>query len=244
MKPVAIVQHEDDVTAGEFERFLVDRDLPFVTLRASNGLPRSAAPYAGICSLGGAMSANDALPWIDDELALLRDADRRGLPVIGHCLGGQLMSRAYGGSVRASEHKEIGWGVVTVTDPVLASEWLDTDPGSFEVFQWHGDVFDLPPTARNWLASDFAEQQAFVLERQGVAHLGMQFHIEMTPELVRAWSTDPAGVREIEDERRRSGGPAVQQPQEMLNELESRCARMRAVARRLYERWIRGLARD
>ena len=52
-------------------------------------MPSSAEPYAGICSLGGSMSANDDLPWIDDELALMRDADRLGVPIIGHCLGGQ-----------------------------------------------------------------------------------------------------------------------------------------------------------
>ena len=101
MKPIVIVQHEADAGPGHFERYLLKKDLPYQTVHVHAGdpMPSSAEPYAGMCSLGGSMSANDDLPWIDDELALMRDADRLGVPIIGHCLGGQLLAKALGAPV-------------------------------------------------------------------------------------------------------------------------------------------------
>ena len=96
MKPIVILQHEAGVSAGHFASWLAARSRPYVTIdvHAGSSLPSSAAPFAGICSLGGNMSVNDALPWIEPEIELMRDADRRGVPIIGHCLGGQLLPRA------------------------------------------------------------------------------------------------------------------------------------------------------
>ncbi|MBA3255007.1 MAG: type 1 glutamine amidotransferase, partial [Pseudomonadota bacterium] len=101
MKPIAIVQHEADAGPGHFADFLLERNLPHQTVRvfAGDAMPSSAEPYAGICSLGGSMSVNDDLPWINEELALMRDADRAGVPIIGHCLGGQLLAKAFGAQV-------------------------------------------------------------------------------------------------------------------------------------------------
>jgi GMP synthase-like glutamine amidotransferase len=214
-------------------------------LRIDRGepVPITAIRFAGICSLGGNMSVNDALPWIADELALIRDADTRHVPVIGHCLGGQLIARALDAPVRRAEHMELGWSRVEVADPALARDWLGDrldDAGELVFFQWHGDVFELPDGARLMLTGPLCANQAFVVQRESFAHLGMQFHSEMTPELVRLWVEDPSGAREI-DERARSGGPGVQTADQMLHEVESRTARMELFARRLYQRWARGL---
>jgi GMP synthase-like glutamine amidotransferase len=246
MKPVAILQHEAHVSAGSFGQFLHDRGLPAVTIRIDQGeaLPRSAEAFAGICSLGGSMSVNESLQWIEPELAMMRDADARGRPLIGHCLGGQMIARALGGAVRPAEFKELGWGEVTVDDPLRARDWLGSNAGAIEVFHWHGDVFDPPPGARHLMSSALCRHQAYVIERDGFAHLGMQFHIEMTPELVRSWVDDPQAEIEVADEQRRNGGPGVQRPQAMLVDLEARARRMQVIAYRMYERWARGLARD
>jgi GMP synthase-like glutamine amidotransferase len=245
MKPVAIIQHEAGVPAGTFGQFLRDRGMPAVTIRIDQGetLPLSAEPYAGICSLGGSMSVNESLPWIESELVIMRDADARGLPIIGHCLGGQLVARAFGGVVRPAEFKEMGWGEVTIDDPLLARDWLGSAESVIEVFHWHGDIFVPPPGARHLLSSALCPHQAFVIEREGFAHLGMQFHIEMTPQLVRSWVQDPQAEIEVAKERRRNGGPGVQGLQVMLSDLEQRVQRMQAIANRLYERWARALAR-
>jgi GMP synthase-like glutamine amidotransferase len=245
MKPIAIIQHEADVAPGNFEQHLSARGRPveLIRLHAGDPMPVSSAPYAGLCSLGGNMSVNDDLQWIEAELALIRDADARGVPIIGHCLGGQLLARALGGSVTRAAHVEMGWGSVAVDDAALAREWLGDDAAGVEFFQWHSDTFELPAGARRLLTGTWCLNQAYLLERPGYAHIGMQFHIEMTPELVRLWAADPAATREVEAERRRTGGPAVQSPEAMVDRVEARAARMYRVAAHLYDRWLRA-ARD
>ncbi|HET9023969.1 MAG TPA: type 1 glutamine amidotransferase [Burkholderiaceae bacterium] len=244
MKPILILQHEAGVSAGHFASWLAARSLPhrLVGVHRGEPVPTSAEPYAGVCSLGGNMSANDPLPWIAEELGLLRDAVDRGVPIIGHCLGGQLLAKALGAAVYRSPWKEMGWLPVEVVDVALVNEWLGSAaPG--ELFHWHGDAFDLPPGARRLLASPLTPNQACVVERAAVEHVGMQFHIEMTPELVTAWANEPGADVEVADERARSGGPGVQSPGDMCRDLERRCEAMRALAWRLYDRWACGLKR-
>jgi GMP synthase-like glutamine amidotransferase len=243
MKPIAIVQHEADVAPGTFEQHLQTRGRSYELIRIDAGdkLPGSAAPYAGVCSLGGNMSVNDPLPWIPEECAFLRDADARGIPIIGHCLGGQLLAKALGGQVTRAPHLEMGWAPVAIDDVALAREWLGEGAEAVELFHWHGDTFEVPPGGRRFLTGPWCANQAFVLPRPGCDHVGMQFHIEMTPELVRCWAADPMAEREYERERTRTGGPAVQSPEEMVRDLEQRSARMYRVAARLYDRWLRGV---
>lgn len=243
-QPIAIIEHERGVTPGHFGEWLATRNLGATTIaiHAGDTLPRSAAAFAGICSLGGAMSVNDSLPWIADELALLRDAVARAVPVIGHCLGGQMLARSLGARVTRSRVKEIGWLPVDVTDRTLATEWLGAGPLP-EMFQWHEDEFELPSDAARLAATASTANQAFVATRDGVDHLGMQFHIEMTPDLVIQWTADPQAIADIERERSSSAGTSIQSIDEIRRDLAGRCERAKGVAFRLYDRWARGLAR-
>ena len=109
------------------------------------------------------------------------------------------------------------------------------------MFQWHGDTFALPPQAKNFLASSLCVRQAYVIERDAYAHLGMQFHCEMTPALIRAWTSDSTWLEEVEAERRGNGGPGVQNAEQMLDRVDARCAAMNELAARLYTRWSEGL---
>ncbi len=244
MKPIVIVQHEADVGPGQFERYLLQESLPQHTVRvfAGDAMPRSAGPYAGMCSLGGGMSVNDCLPWIGEELALMRDADRLGVPIIGHCLGGQLLAKAFGAEVSRNGVKEIGWSQVQADDAELAREWIGDEP-VFELFQWHGDTFALPAGARRFLTSALCANQAFVIDRKHYAHLGMQFHVEMTPQLVCSWVSDPSGTCEIDEAFRRQSGTGVQRPEEIVLNVDQRTQRMSLIADRIYQRWLRGLRR-
>jgi GMP synthase-like glutamine amidotransferase len=244
MKPIVILQHEAGVSAGHFASWLHARSLPHsvVNVHLGDAVPASARDYAGLCSLGGNMSVNDPLPWVADETELMRDAVERGVPVIGHCLGGQLLARALGAEVTRNPCKEMGWLPVEVVDRALVDDWLGADdPG--ELFHWHGDAFTLPDGARRLLSSPLTPNQAYVVERAGVEHLGMQFHIEMTPELVLEWTRDPGAGDEVREERVRTGGPGVQSPEAMCRDLERRTAAMKTLAWRLYDRWARGLKR-
>jgi GMP synthase-like glutamine amidotransferase len=246
MRRVAIFQHAVDVEPGYFQDWLDTRAIAWEKFEPYRGqrVPDDPRAFSGICLMGGPMSVNDPLPWIDDELRLVRAADDARVPVIGHCLGGQLLAKAFGAPVTRHAIKEIGWGEVQITDAVVAARWLD-DPAlqSVEMFQWHGDTFALPPQAKNFLASSLCARQAYVIERDGYAHLGMQFHCEMTPRLIRAWTDDPTWLEEVTIERRVNGGPGVQNAEEMLDRAEERCAAMNQLAARLYSRWSDGLVR-
>jgi GMP synthase-like glutamine amidotransferase len=243
-RPVAILQHHCDVGPGFFEDWLRAHRIAYRLVRIDQGEPVPEAPtdYAGICSLGGPMAAYEPLPWIAPQLDLLRGAVAAGVPVIGHCLGGQLLARALGAPVAPNPVKEIGWGKVTVTQPQLAREWLGATPAEIEMFQWHGDTFALPARATNFLASRWCDNQAFVIEHAGVAHIGMQFHCEATPAIVRNWSGDDTWYDEVQAERQSTGGPAVQDAEAMREDLEARCAAMHVLAARIYARWWRGAA--
>src|SRR5690606_17846385 len=133
-----------------------------VALDEGAAVPSDAQVYSGLCFMGGPMSVNDKLPWIAPALELIRDAVRKDIPVLGHCLGGQLMSKAFGGRVGPNAYKEIGWGDVRVCDNGIARAWI---PGveTFETFQWHGETFSIPPGATRVLENPHCMNQAFAL---------------------------------------------------------------------------------
>lgn len=235
MKPVGIFRTARTEGPGYFATYLERRGIPWklVALDAGESVPREARAFSGIGIMGGAMSANDELPWIAPLLELLRSAVRQDVPVIGHCLGAQLMSRAFGGAVRVNPVREIGWGQVRVAENGVAREWLGAVQ-AFETFQWHGETFSIPPGATRVLEGEHCANQAFALGK----HLGMQCHVEMTPELIRAWVG--SGGEEL---REHAKSPAVQQPAEMEKDMDGRLERLHQVADRIYERWTEGLSR-
>ncbi|MBI4124221.1 MAG: type 1 glutamine amidotransferase [Betaproteobacteria bacterium] len=235
MKPVAVFRVARSEGPGYFATYLERRSIPLQVVALDEGapVPRDARRFSGLVFMGGPMSANDELPWIAPALELIRDAVRKDVPVLGHCLGGQLMARAFGGTVRANPVREIGWGEVRVADNALAREWLGELQG-FESFHWHGETFSIPPGGTRVLESTHCANQAFALGK----HFGMQCHVEMTEELVRLWLRGGAG--EIEAHR---DSPAVQPPDQICLGLEARLDALHAVADRIYDRWTEGLSK-
>jgi GMP synthase-like glutamine amidotransferase len=235
MKPVGVIRHARSEGPAYFASFLEQRSIPVkvVALDAGEPVPRDAAAFSGLAFMGGPMSVNDDLPWIAPELALIRDAVAKDVPTIGHCLGGQLMSKAFGGEVRRNAVKEIGWGAVRVADNLVARAWFGEAP-EFLSFHWHGETFSIPPGATRVLENAHCENQGFAIGK----HLGMQTHVEMTEDLIRLWCR--GGRKEIEAN---AASPAVQAPEVIESGLAERVAALHRVADRIYERWIEGLAR-
>ena len=233
MKPVAIFRHAPTEGPGYFATFLSQHGIPWVVVKIDQGqpLPQQAGDYNGLVFMGGPMSVNDNLPWIPQALGLIRQAVKQEIPVLGHCLGGQLMAKALGGEVRKNPVKEIGWSEVKVEDNPAAKEWLGSSLKSFLSFNWHGETFTLPQGAERILSGQRCENQAFALG----GHLGLQCHVEMTPELVKSWCK--TGAREIAA----SLGPSVQTALEMQADLENRVPQLQRIADRLYSRWVKGL---
>ncbi len=233
MKPVVVFRHACCEGAGYLGTFLAQHAIPWCEVRIDKGeaVPDSVEAYSGIVLMGGPMSVNDDLPWIPPLLNLIRESVDKDVPLLGHCLGGQLISKALGGTITKNPVKEIGWGEVSVLDNQLAKEWFGDLPG-FNSFHWHGETFTLPAGATHLLASPYCENQAYAFGK----HIGFQCHIEMMPEMVRMW-TDKWKA----DIAASSSSPAVQSAESMLAEVEEGCDRLHTVANKVYSRWIQGL---
>jgi GMP synthase-like glutamine amidotransferase len=198
-----IVQHVEAEGPGQLTGALADAgvDLDRRAVFGGAPLPVDAAAHDGVVVMGGPMSAtSDArFPTRRAELALLGDALRRGVPVLGVCLGAQLLAAAGGGEVRAGEAgPEIGWGRVDLL-PAAADDPLLTGLGdTMDVLHWHGESFVLPPGAVLLASSTRYANQAF---RLGPRAWGLQFHIEVDLEGVRAFlaaSGDEAAAAGVE----------------------------------------------
>ena len=234
MKPVAIFRHSPTEGPGYFAAYLQAQRIPWRLIRIDQGeaVPADPRAWSGLALMGGPMSVNDDLPWIAPELVLIREAVAAGVPVLGHCLGGQLMSRALGGTVTRNPVKEIGWGPVQVEPVPEARRWFG-DVTQFLTFHWHGETFTIPERASRILGSPHCANQAFVLG----PHLGMQCHVEMTAEMIRRWCEG------WDDEGPGRDTPSVQTPEQMEERIDERVRDLGAVAARLYDRWAEGLAR-
>jgi len=235
MKPVAIFRHAPSEGPGYFATFLDSHGIPWQLFRidAGEALPTDVRQFSGLVFMGGPMSVNDDLPWIPHSLELIRQAARADIPVLGHCLGGQLMAKALGGVIDRNRVKEIGWGEVAVAGNDMAKAWFG-EGKRFDAFHWHGETFTIPPGATGILGNLYCANQAFALGK----HLGMQCHIEMSEEMVREWCE--LGKEEIASA---STSPAVQQPAEILENLAERVKTLNAAAQKIYTKWIEGLVR-
>ena len=234
MKPVAIFRFSPGDEPGRFAQWLDANARPWklIALHADEPVPEDPTEFAGIGMMGGPMSVNDALPWVAPMESLLRGAVERRVPVIGHCLGGQLLAKALGGRVARATTTEIGWMEVDVSDPAAAIEWFGGH-ARFTTFEWHYEAFTLPPGARRVLTNAFNENQGYVIDGR---HAGFQGHIEMTAEIARSW------IALSSDELPLHATASTQPAAEILDNLEARVAALNAVADAVYARWAENLA--
>ena len=233
MKPVAIFRFSAEDGPGYFASFLARHSVAWRLFKLDEGEPLPVEPeeFSGFVFMGGPMSVNDDLPWIEPILALIRVAIKRNQPCLGHCLGGQLMSKALGGKVTGNLVKEIGWNKVQATESPLARLWLGDDAASLTTFQWHGETFSIPVGAERILTSDACLNQAFVIG----SSLGMQCHTEMTPEMVKDWCQD------WEAENADPSLPSIQTPEDMLLATGENIVGLNRLADRLYGKWLAGV---
>ena len=193
-EPILVIENARDAPVARLGEWLAaaGAELDVRNAEAGDPLPDRLTGYAGLVVLGGGMNAYDdaKAPWLPAVRGLLAGAVRAELPTLGVCLGGQLLAVATGGRVRQAELGEYGAQLVakrqaTATDPLLRELPITPD-----VLQWHVDeVAQLPPGAVLLASSPGCEVQAF---RVGRLAWGIQFHIETTPEIVRAWAATDA----------------------------------------------------
>ena len=176
------------------------------------------------------MSVNDDLPWIPPALNLIRSSLDNDLPLLGHCLGGQLMAKAMGATIGANLVPEYGWLPVQAVNNDIAAKWFDSSIQEFVAFHWHGETFEIPNDATHVLASPHCMNQGFVIGKS----LALQCHIEMTPELVKDW------VSRANDETL-SPSPSIQSRNEILKDLDHKIGTMQKVADKIYDKWMEGI---
>jgi GMP synthase-like glutamine amidotransferase len=191
-----VIEHIVEEGAGAFADWLPAAGLDLATHRVwRDGPPPRTLPgeYAALVVMGGSMGVGDAAehPWIDDELALLASATANQTPVLGVCLGAQLLAAATGGTVtKGGVGPELGVRRLHLTDQAQADPLLYDLPPITEAVQWHWDeVLALPPGATLLAGSPAYPHQAF---RVGDSAWGLQFHPEARPSMVRRWSEQDA----------------------------------------------------
>ena len=187
--------------------------------------PKDLRSVGGLIVLGGAMGLHEVekFPFLKAELQLLERIITAGRPVLGICLGAQMIAHVLGARVYSGERREIGWGTVELTadagdDPVFTDSQSPLD-----VFHMHGDTFELPADATHLARSAQYEQQAF--EWGGVVY-GLQFHLEFTESMIQRLTSDPEAVQYLRD-----NGVA---PDRLLAEAPERIARIGEAAQRIF----------
>jgi GMP synthase-like glutamine amidotransferase len=183
-----VLQHVAVEGPGTLASYLAARGWTLATVALYEGvhLPEDAREYQAVIVMGGPMGVYDEAeyPFLRDEHQFLTRVLGQGVPLLGICLGSQLLAKALGARVYRNPQKEIGWYTVDLTpagaiDPLFAGL---TSP--VPVFQWHGDAFDLPPGARLLASSPLCTHQAF---RYGDRVYGLLFHLELTPDIIHSW---------------------------------------------------------
>jgi GMP synthase-like glutamine amidotransferase len=201
--------------AGRIEQVLAARGiaLEYADTYVSGARLPDVSQAAGLIFLGGFMSANDPLPWLRAEERLIEQAAARNQPVLGVCLGAQLIAKTLGARVYKNPVKEIGWFDIHFTAAAFDDPLFAGMSGVETVFHWHGETFDLPPGGVLLASSEACRNQAY---RVGAAVYGLQFHLEVTPGMIADWCTQDANSGDI---RELSAYPDPVRNQERLAEL-------------------------
>ena len=161
--------------------------IPYQILSLESGLHLPKLdPFTHLVFLGGPMNVyeEDRYPFLNEEDLFIKEAIQRGKSILGICLGAQLIAKALGAKVFKAAVKEIGWYDVSLTRIGSIDPFFSHLPRAFSVFQWHGDTFEIPHGAVLIATSSFVPHQAF---RYGDNAYGLQFHLEVTQEMIRQW---------------------------------------------------------
>ena len=188
MAKIYVLQHHPVENLGTIADALEGAALAWQYVRVADGqaVPADMKGAGGLIVMGGPMAVyqTDRYPWLRDEMRLIQDAVKSNLPVLGVCLGAQIVAAALGAKVERNPNgKEIGWHPIRLHDSAKDDRLMRALPATMTPFHWHGDIFELPPGAVSLASSDKTPCQAF---RHGEKAYGFQFHLEVTRESVTA----------------------------------------------------------
>ena len=218
-RPWLVLRHIEHEHIGTLAQVLEKAGIAYLYLDVyrSEKVPETPAGWSGLIVMGGPMGVYEAdrYPFLREEQLLIRQATEAGLPVLGICLGSQLIAGALGARVYPGHKKEIGWYPVALTAPQDA--FTAGLPSRFMGFHWHGDTFDLPAGATRLFRSDLYENQGF---RYGPNVCAIQFHLEVNAAMVAEWLADGGCQRELAAVPEVSAEVIRQQTAQWVGELE------------------------
>ena len=228
MSDILVIRFVSCEGPGYLADFLDTHGISFHVVRIDHheDIPRSLNQYRGLVLMGGPMSANDDLEWTPGLLNMVHRAHTSGIPLLGHCLGSQIIARALGAEVTANAVKEIGWHRVT-PNSVLNHGWFAQLNEPFDAFHWHGETFSIPAGATRILSSDACTNQGFVAGNT----LALQCHIEVTETMIRQWAT-------IYQHQIEWPTATVQSLADMMDDVAVKLERLRRQAELIYKSWI------
>ncbi len=231
MKQVIVLQHLADEGLGTIAEALDGWGISALTIRIFDGEKVSARieKANGLIVLGGPVGVYEAAtyPYLSDEIELIKDALKENKPVLGICLGSQLLAAALGARVYKSGRQEIGWRPVKSSAAAAQNDllWKEIE-NQFTAFHWHGDVFELPAGAVSLASSSLTEHQAF---RYGKNAYGILFHPEATREIIFSMTGDFA------DEAEQAGIA----PAQILAYTEKHLSTFKATADKIFNGWAK-----
>lgn len=231
MKPVRIFRHVVCEGPGYLGTFLERKNIPYdvICIDEDITVPQSLDDVSGLVFMGGSMNVTDPLQWISDEKKLIRNAINKNIPVMGICLGAQLMSAALGGEITHDPYMEIGWHAVKPDSEHYDNEWLKDLPQEFIPFHWHADTFSIPEGATALLHSDCRKNQAFTIKNS----IAIQFHLEMTIEMIEKWVY--LFKSDLDNKY-----PCVQKSDDIILNLEQKIDTLHQYADIFFAKWIKG----
>lgn len=227
MRKVLFIQHGDVDKPGLLAEALRAEGIELQVFHAwREAVFPNLEEFHGLALGGGGQSVWEVekYPYLDFECRMVREAVERGIPVIGLCLGAQLIARAFGGEVRRAKQKEIGFFPVELNAAGRLDPIVGALPPGFPATHWHGDVFEIPESCQNLGSSDLTPNQIL---RVGPNCLGFQFHLEMTPPLFEEL------VRDSEDFFHDCG----LDPEALIQESREVLPRLVPAAREVFRRW-------
>lgn len=186
---VLFIKHITIEGPGTIADFLEDNKIPYAVIDLSYGdkVPKLEKDFQAIISLGGPMNVyeEERYPFLRDEDILLKRVVEEEVPFLGICLGAQLMAKAAGAKVIRNPEKEIGWYKIVLNDYGLHDDLFKGFPEVFTVYQWHGDTFGIPEGGRRLAFSELCQNQVLKYGRNAY---GIQFHVEITKEMIAQWA--------------------------------------------------------